>query len=68
MQKNLADAPNSQFVDWNKNLEAYTEGWHLVYANQCPWHIKSVQDLKAEASKLRTNSQCLGNKFSGRNS
>jgi hypothetical protein len=51
MQKNLADAPNSQFVDWNKNLEAYTEGWHLVYANQCPWHIKSVQDLKAEASK-----------------
>ncbi|MDB4271052.1 YoaP domain-containing protein, partial [bacterium] len=27
--------------DWTTNQKKY-KGWHLVYADQCPWHEKSV--------------------------
>ena len=37
-------------LDWTKEHQAY-EGWHLVYADQCPWHEKSVNDLQAEAER-----------------
>ena len=30
--------------DWTKQQKKYV-GWHLVYADQCPWHEKSVFDL-----------------------
>ena len=33
-----------KFHDWQAQLAQY-EGWHLIYANQCPWHEKSVSDL-----------------------
>ena len=41
-------APNPTFVDWEKELPAY-KGWHLVYADQCPWHPKSVAALTKTA-------------------
>lgn len=39
-----------KFINWKKNQTKYT-GWNLVYANQCPWHIKSVRDLSEAAAK-----------------
>jgi GNAT superfamily N-acetyltransferase len=36
-------------VDWRLKLHEY-HGWHLIYADQCPWHEKSVSDLKQVAS------------------
>jgi GNAT superfamily N-acetyltransferase len=46
------DKKSSQpkLIDWSKNLAQYN-GWNLVYANQCPWHVKSVQDLTKAAAK-----------------
>jgi hypothetical protein len=43
-------SPAPRFINWKKNQAQYT-GWNLIYANQCPWHIKSVQDLSAAATK-----------------
>jgi GNAT superfamily N-acetyltransferase len=36
------------FVDWTKQQSIY-KGWHLIYSDQCPWHEKSVTDLKQSA-------------------
>lgn len=36
--------PDPKLVDWTKQQVKY-KGWHLVYANQCPWHEKSVEAL-----------------------
>ena len=30
-----------ELIDWTANQKKY-KGWHLVYADQCPWHEKSV--------------------------
>ena len=35
------ETPAPQFIDWTQSLEQH-EGWHLLYADQCPWHLKSV--------------------------
>jgi len=40
----------AKFINWKKNQDPYS-GWNLVYANQCPWHIKSVHDLGQAAAK-----------------
>lgn len=37
-------------IDWTNKLKNY-KGWHLIYSDQCPWHEKSVADLKASALK-----------------
>ncbi|MCK0109476.1 N-acetyltransferase [Flavobacteriaceae bacterium S0825] len=37
-----ADIP--KLFDWTKQQKKY-KGWHLVYADQCPWHEKSAFDL-----------------------
>ena len=37
-------APDPQWINWEKEQSQY-QGWHLIYAHQCPWHEKSVQDL-----------------------
>ncbi|NND16373.1 MAG: hypothetical protein HKN89_08620 [Eudoraea sp.] len=39
-----ADSPVPTFMDWVPSLEEH-QGWHLVYADQCPWHDKSVTAL-----------------------
>jgi GNAT superfamily N-acetyltransferase len=41
-----------RFIDWDQNIAAYESGWHLLYANQCPWHIKSVTDLKKVSDEM----------------
>lgn len=38
------EAKDPQFLDWTKKRDQY-KGWHLLYANQCPWHEKSVEAL-----------------------
>lgn len=35
---------NPEFMDWTAQQQHY-KGWHLVYADQCPWHEKSAFDL-----------------------
>lgn len=34
-------AKDPELIDWTANQKKYN-GWHLVYADQCPWHEKSV--------------------------
>jgi L-amino acid N-acyltransferase YncA len=34
-----------KFIDWTKQQTKYN-GWNLIYSDQCPWHEKSVTDLK----------------------
>ncbi|MDP8221077.1 MAG: GNAT family N-acetyltransferase [Candidatus Stygibacter frigidus] len=36
------------FIDWTKKQVDY-KGWNLIYSDQCPWHEKSVADLKQSA-------------------
>ena len=38
------DDQNISINDWTSNLGNY-KGWNIVFANQCPWHIKSVEAL-----------------------
>ena len=33
-----------QLIDWTVNQSQY-QGWHLLYADQCPWHEKSVNAI-----------------------
>jgi hypothetical protein len=40
-----SDHPLPCFVDWTEQQVKYT-GWNLVWSDQCPWHEKSVTDLK----------------------
>ena len=39
-----ATASDPQLIDWKSKQHNY-QGWHLLYANQCPWHEKSVEAL-----------------------
>jgi L-amino acid N-acyltransferase YncA len=34
-------AKEPELIDWTANQKKY-RGWHLVYADQCPWHEKSA--------------------------
>ncbi|WP_299365581.1 GNAT family N-acetyltransferase [Winogradskyella sp.] len=38
------DAEHPKLIDWTEKQKQY-QGWHLVYADQCPWHEKSAFDL-----------------------
>jgi len=40
-----------KLIDWTKNREKY-QGWYLLYADQCPWHHKSVGVLMGVAEEL----------------
>lgn len=42
--------PHPKFIDWTQKQRKY-QGWNLIYADQCPWHKKSVTDLKQSASE-----------------
>jgi N-acetylglutamate synthase-like GNAT family acetyltransferase len=35
------NAPDPKLLNWTKQQKKYM-GWNLVYADQCPWHEKSV--------------------------
>ena len=39
------------FIDWTANQAGYS-GWHLIYADQCPWHDKAVKALKETAEEF----------------
>jgi hypothetical protein len=43
--------PDPVFIDWTLRLKEY-KGWHLVYADQCPWHEKSVKVMVAAAKDI----------------
>lgn len=43
-----AEKAKPNFIDWSKAQAKY-KGWNLLYADQCPWHEKSVNDLKQAA-------------------
>jgi hypothetical protein len=36
---------------WEEKLKTYS-GWNLLYADQCPWHIKSVNDISDHAKSV----------------
>ena len=38
------DACDPQLIGWEKSQAEY-RGWHLLYADQCPWHDKAANDL-----------------------
>jgi len=38
-----SDSP--KLINWKIQQKKY-KGWNLIYADQCPWHEKSVSDLK----------------------
>ncbi|MDJ0646857.1 MAG: YoaP domain-containing protein, partial [Flavobacteriaceae bacterium] len=38
------EVPEPKLIDWTTQQKKY-EGWHLVYADQCPWHEKSAEAL-----------------------
>lgn len=42
------DHAQPRFFDWTKQAAKY-QGWNLIYSDQCPWHEKSVKDLKHSA-------------------
>ncbi len=44
------NAPIPKLIDWTKQQANY-KGWNLVYADQCPWHEKSVTDLLQSANE-----------------
>ena len=37
-------AADPKFMDWTAQQAKY-KGWHLLFANQCPWHEKSVKAM-----------------------
>lgn len=49
--KKFKDVADPVFNNWEINLSKYL-GWNLIYANQCPWHFKSVSDLTRVAKEF----------------
>ncbi|KPJ51251.1 MAG: hypothetical protein AMJ41_00075 [candidate division Zixibacteria bacterium DG_27] len=48
--KPLRRGPLPKFRNWESRLSGQ-KGWRLFYANQCPWKIKSVNDLLETAGE-----------------
>jgi len=44
MIKKLKDGPLPKFMDWKKQLENY-KGLNIVYSKQCPWIIRSIEEI-----------------------
>ena len=49
--KKFNDSPIPEFINWEVSLSKY-KGLNLVYANQCPLFIKSVDEMKATAKEF----------------
>lgn len=43
-------SPMPSFINWEEKQKNY-QGWHLIYADQCPWHEKAAIELKNTAEK-----------------
>jgi ribosomal protein S18 acetylase RimI-like enzyme len=50
MVTTLERGPLPKFTDWEKQLSKY-EGLNIIYANQCPWVARSIEDLGEIANK-----------------
>lgn len=48
------DNPDPKLIDWTKKQSDY-DGWNLIYSDQCPWHEKSISDLKLAAIENGVN-------------
>ncbi len=48
MAKTFGDIEPPSFLNWEENLHRY-RGLNLVYANQCPLFIKSVEEMRETA-------------------
>ncbi len=44
------NARDPVFIDWSVKQPSY-QGWHLLYADQCPWHDKAVKALLKTADE-----------------
>jgi ribosomal protein S18 acetylase RimI-like enzyme len=44
LSKQWHPSADPRLLDWTLQQKKY-EGWHLLYADQCPWHEKSVEAL-----------------------
>jgi hypothetical protein len=43
-------AQDPELIDWTINHQMY-QGWHLLYADQCPWNEKSMLEIKKVADE-----------------
>ena len=50
MYKTWRAVDKPRLIDWEAKQANY-QGWHLIYADQCPWHIKSVEALQKVAKE-----------------
>ena len=50
MVKTLKKGPLPKFMDWENQLSKY-KGLNIVYANQCPWVVRSIEVLAETAKK-----------------
>ena len=46
-----SETADPEFYDWTTQQAIYNPGWHIVYADQCPMHDKSAEDLYAYAAE-----------------
>lgn len=44
-------SPDPVLMNWEQQQSRY-QGWHIVYANQCPWHEKSVKAMTSVAKEI----------------
>lgn len=44
--------PFPTIINWELQTKQY-QGWNIIYSDQCPWHIKSVNDLVSTAKKYK---------------
>lgn len=49
-----ARMPDPKLIDWTSKQKKY-KGWHLLYADQCPWHEKSVEAILNVAMDYEIN-------------
>jgi hypothetical protein len=49
-KKGYDKAKDQERIDWTRNLSKY-KGWHLLYAQQCPWHEKAVHAIQEVAEE-----------------
>jgi ribosomal protein S18 acetylase RimI-like enzyme len=52
--RKLVETENPKLRDWESTIHNYN-GWHLIYADQCPWHEKGVSAIKDFAGESGIN-------------
>ena len=54
VKKFNTQSPVPRLINWREKQKQY-QGWNLIYSDQCPWHDKSVSDLKEAAKDFGIN-------------